>query len=272
MTVLLLIAPLFVLVLVAVLGFTGCTLDEQGTGPIVAPDLDPYGGAVAQNQPTAYWRLSDPPGSAQATDEIPPPDGDHPGTYHGNVALDQTPGLIQIDPLRPKAQFDGSGYVEVPHAGIFEAYYLAIEALVHPDMIGDTTRVIAGNMSSSDGWTLEIVPGSAIPDSDPSVDGWLQARARDGLGGEGAFDFELKLAELDTAWHVAMMIYDGTATLYKDGVEVASRDGLPYEPNRRDPLRIGVDFVGAIQEVAYYTGYALSAADIADHFKASRSQ
>jgi hypothetical protein len=162
--------------------------------------------------------------------------------------------------------------VEVPHAGIFEAYYLAIEALVHPDTIGDTTRVIAGNLWSSYGWSLEIIPSSAIPNSDLSVDGWLQARTRDALGDENTLDFELKLAELDTAWHVAMMMYNGTATLYKDGVEVASRDGLPYQPNTRDPLRIGVDFVGAIQEVAYYTGYALSPKDIADHFKASRSQ
>jgi hypothetical protein len=270
MNTLLLIAPLFVFALVVVLGFAGCTLNTRGTGVELPQAPSPYGEEV-KLKATAYWRLSDPVTDFPfAKDEIgAPPWGDHYGEYHGGVAHGepgQTPGLIAAEPDRPKAQFDGSGYVEVPHGDIFEAWSFTIEALVHPDKIGDTPCVIVSNMSPSGGWSLGIDPIGLDPHSPPGADGLLDASGADGLT-SASLNAGLKLAELGTAWHIAMT-YDVAkgVMLYRDGVPVLGPEFLPYVPNKTQPLQIGGSFQGAIQEVAYYANIVLSTEEIGKHF------
>ena len=63
------------------------------------------------------------------------------------------------------------------------------------------------------------------------------------------------------------MTFDGTVfTLYWDGVERVSSTWpavgtWPYAPNAQEPLQIGLDFKGAMQEVAVYDKVLTAAAD-----------
>ena len=97
----------------------------------------------------------------------------------------------------------------------------------------------------------------------------------DGSGPVGPPAVEFDLAKLDTAWHVAMT-FDGTVfTLYWDGVLSVSSEwpavgDWPFALNTLDPLRIGVDFKGAIQEVALYDT-VLTAEQITTHYLANAS-
>jgi hypothetical protein len=274
----LLLAPLAVLALVAVFGFVGCTKDFDSLtvgrdGEDGAPAPLPYADEIKSSNPIAYWRLSDPPGSDVAKDEIgAPPSGDHPGAYQGSWTLGQPPGLNESDPGATPARFDGAGHVEVAHDTAFEMSQFTVEALVHPDSIVSTGFVV-GNMSSSGGWALTIVPPSS--GDHPDIDGYFAPVVSDGSGPVGlppvAFDF----AKLGTAWHVAMT-FDGTLfTLYWDGVMRVSSTWpavgtWPYAPNTLDPLQIGVDCKGAIQEVAVYD-VPLTAEQVGAHYLANAS-
>ena len=152
--------PLAVLAMVAVFGFVGCTKDfdsliEDGERDDGAPALEPYADEVISLNPIAYWRLTDPVGSNVATDSAPP-SGDHPGEYQGGVTPGQSPGLNLSDPSATAASFDGTGFVEVPHAIAFETSEFTVEALVAPDsVVSDCT--IVSNLSSSGGWALTIL-------------------------------------------------------------------------------------------------------------------
>jgi hypothetical protein len=276
----LLLAPLAVLALVAVFGFVGCTKDFDSLtvgrdGEDGAPAPLPYADEVKSSNPIAYWRLSDPPGGDVAKDEIgAPPSGDHPGAYQGAVTetLGEKPGLNDSDIDATPARFDGASSVDVPHdPAVFEMTQFTVEALVHPDSVVSDCLIV-GNMSSSGGWALTIVPPS--PD-DVDIDGYFAPVVSDGSGPVGlppvAFDF----AKLGTAWHVAMT-FDGTDfILYWDGAKKAwgpwpAFGDWPYAPNTQAPLQIGVDFEGAIQEVAVYDA-VLTAKQISDHYLANSS-
>ncbi len=147
-----------------------------------------------------------------------------------------------------------------------------VEALVPPDSVVSDCHIVS-NMSSSGGWALTIVPPS--PGDDPDIDGYFAPVVSDGSGPVGPPAVEFDLAKLGTAWHVAMT-FDGTLfTLYWDGVQRVSSTwpavgDWPYVPNMQGPLQIGVDFKGAIQEVAVYDK-ALTAEQISDHFLANTS-
>jgi hypothetical protein len=283
----LLAAPLIVFALVLLLGFTGCWLDTRGKpGPPngtdgdgngngngeTPPVPDPYVDEVKSLNPIAYWRLSDPLGSTEAKDEIgAPPSGDHPGAVEGTVTFGQAPGLNLSDPNATSAQFDGTGHVEVAQDQAFETPQFTVEAHVHPDSVV-SRGVVVGTMSSSlivsGGWALAIVPRSAT--DDPDIDGHFAPVISDGSGPPGgpppvAFDF----AKLGTAWHLAIT-YDGTVfTFYWDGVKV-DWGTWPYAPTTQEPIQIGSDFKGAIQEVAVY-GAALTAEQIGTHYLANTS-
>ena len=129
-----------------------------------------------------------------------------------------------------------------------------VEALVAPDSVVSDCHIVS-NMSSSGGWALTIVLPS--PGDNADIDGYFAPVVSDGSGPVGPPAVKFDLAKLGTAWHVAMT-FDGTLfTLYWDGVErvsstwPASVAGRTL-PNTQEPLQIGVDFKGAIQEVAVY--------------------
>ncbi len=270
MNALLLAAPVIVFVIVVLFGFAGCSLDKRGIpGPSPEPPPEPttYEDEVKNSNPIAYWRLSDPDPSDTAKDEIgAPPLGDHWGTYQGPVTLGQSPGLNDSDINATPARFDGDGFVDVPHADAFEMLTFTVEALIHPDSVGSGGGVIVRNMSPGvGGWQLGIIPPSST--DNPAIDGSFEALVSDGAGAGGPL-FEFELAKLGTAWHVAMT-FDGTELrLYVDGAQ-ANHISMSYAPNMGEPLRIGTDFHGAIQEVAVYDT-ALTAEQIAAHYIANK--
>jgi hypothetical protein len=286
-TVLLVAAPLIVFALVLLLGFTGCWLDSEGKGPGPPMDGDPgdgdgdgdgegpppvpYAEAVENSGPIAYWRLTDLAGSNFAADEIPSPPGAHPGAYQGTVAPGQGPPLNLSEGNAKSTHFDGTGYVEIPHdPAAFETAQFTVEALVAPDSVVGRA-VVVGNMSSSlnvgGGWELAVVPPSP---GDPDIDGFFAPVVSDGSGPASgpqpvAFDF----AKLGTAWHLAITFDGMELILYWDGVKV-DWGSFPYAPNTQNPIQIGLDFKGAIQEVAVY-GVALTSVQIGTHYLANAS-
>jgi hypothetical protein len=265
-------APLLAFVVVVLLGFAGCWLPTQGTGPeIELPTPSPYVDKVKNSNPVAYWRLSDPNGSQDAKDENgPPPLGDHPGTYlsptPGDVVLGQSPSLNASDPSATPARFNG-GHVEIDHAPAFDTSAFTVEVLVHPAIApqADGTVVSDSDFSAERGWALSAVP--PFPGDDPAVDGYWEGRIGDGAGSLGGLA-EFSLKTVGSAVHLAMT-YDGAwVNLYKDGELVASNP-FGYAWNTQQPLRIGAGFQGAIQEVAVY-GAALTSDEITIHWLANQ--
>ena len=297
MNTVLLAAPLIVFALVLLLGFTGCRLDSEGARP--GPPTDgtdgngngngngngdgnggptpvPYVDEVMSSSPIAYWRLSDPPGSVTAKDEIgAPPSGDHPGEYQGTVTLGLAPSLNASDPNATPARFDGESFVEVVHDPVFEMAQFTVEALVYPDSVV-APEVIVRSLTPpptgtphSGGWALSIEPRS--PEDHPDIDGFFVTAISDGLDpavGPEPVAFDLTKLVGD-AWHLAVT-YDGAVlTLYWDGVKRVWGT-FPYVPNTQEALQIGVAFKGAIQEVAVYAT-ALTAEQITTHYLANTS-
>ena len=118
------------------------------------------------------------------------------------------------------------------------------------------------------GWALAIVPPS--PGDDPEIDGFFAPVVSDGSGpSAGPPPVPFDLAKLGTAWHLAITFEGMEFTFYWDGVKV-DWGTWPYAPNTQDPIQIGADFKGAIQEVAVY-GTALTAEQIGTHFLANVS-
>jgi hypothetical protein len=138
-----------------------------------------------------------------------------------------------------------------------------VEALVHPDSVGGSGSHIVGNLSASGGWALNMTP----PDK-PGTDGYFVPSVSDGAG-SGDVQVGFELAQLGTAWHLAMTFDGMVLILYLDGAVSAAVSGVPYAPNtQQEPLQIGVNFQGAIQEVAVYD-YALTAQQITAHYMAN---
>ena len=115
-----LVVPLIVLVLVAVLGFVGCTNDydalavgpPKGDPPYVDNPTPPanYNEFIIASGPVAWWPLTDPEGAQVGMDKIGQgPAGDHPGNYVGTVILGPTRGdsLDDSDPFNKPTRFDG---------------------------------------------------------------------------------------------------------------------------------------------------------------------
>ena len=136
--------------------------DGNGNGTPPAPD--PYVDEVKSLNPIAYWRLSDPLGSAEAKDEIGQPallSGNNPGAVQGTVLFDQAP-LNLSDPNATSAHFDGTGFVEVAHdARLRDGCSSPSRRSWHPDSVV-ARAVVVGNMSSSlivgGGWALAHRP------------------------------------------------------------------------------------------------------------------
>jgi hypothetical protein len=252
----LLSAPLVVLALVIMLGFAGCSLPTRGNA------REPYTWEIWGSNPSAWWRLSDPAGSAQAQDEIGQPPGDHPGTYVGEVGLGQGPPAVETEPWAKAATFGGSGSVEV--TGMAPTSDFTVEAFVAPTGLVDLSQTVVRNMGPAGGWALSVV-GSLGPAGGPTLVGEVS----DGAGVGGPIG-PLPISE-ESASHVAMTHVAATTviTLYVNGVEVAGESvGIQLVPNTVGPLQIGVNFHGWIQDVVFYN-HVLTKDEIAGHYQAS---
>ena len=182
------------------------------------------------------------------------------------------PGLNLSDPNAKSAHFDGTGFVEVAHATDFEMLQFTVEALVAPDSVGSDCLIV-GNMSPAGGWALTIVLPS--PGDDPDIDGYFAPVVSDGSGSSRSSSGGIRPRKARQRLARGDDVRRQVFTLYWDGVERVSSTWpavgtWPYAPNTQEPLQIGLDFKGAIQEVAVYDK-ALTADEIGNHFLANTS-
>jgi concanavalin A-like lectin/glucanase superfamily protein len=148
-----LLTPVAVLVILLLLGLTGCTGDQ-----FVAAPEDTYLDTIKkENSLVAYWRLGEPantavPSTGTAIDQL----GSHPGNYNkatvsldakrhsfsapGNIALGITPGLLEAtkptDETHNACIDINGGFVEVPFAAELNANAFTFEAWIKPDFAG----------------------------------------------------------------------------------------------------------------------------------------
>ena len=277
--------PIFVLALVAVLGFVGCTKDfdelvvapPQGDPPYEDSPNPPtnYGEFISQSGPVAWWPLTDPDGAPVAMDKVGADPGDHPGNYVGTVILGPTRGdsLDDSDPFNKPTRFDGAGHIEVPHAQgdtTFEIPEFSVEALVLPDEVpmspdnpSPPDAYIVRNFSATGGWALQVVPGGH------GTVGSFVARIWDSAGGESSAELGYDLGNpFGSGWYVLMRFLGGTLWLRVNN-DIDGTGGS-YAPNTTEPLQIGVGFHGALQHVAVYDR-ALVEQEATDHMTASKT-
>lgn len=278
-------APVLVLLVVLLLGFTGCELPTQGTGP--NPILYYY---LITGTPglVAYYRLGEPDGSTYAydssavvgsgvywpqqqpqplasfdpTDPVSQTPSGWPATSPeagGTIHLGQ-PGLLSGDPDATSMQVDG-GWVSVVHDDAMNPPAdpgFTIEAYVVPEWDEpepDVERAVITSLDTSTGIT-----GFALLKN--SEDRWA---ARIGTGDEsGPY---VAASSTTIQFHSPVHLcatYDGNVlTLYVDGTQAGTvTPPDPYVPNASARLYIGIrdaaatgnyyPFKGRMQEVAIY--------------------
>ncbi len=231
--------------------------------------------------PIAYWRLSDPPAELRRTrakTKSGHPRGNNRAQFRAPSTFGQAPGPESQRPRRHVGALRRDRLRRGrPRRRLRDAAVHRRGARAPGQRRGSWRRRrqhafgIVSNVPAG-GWALTIVPPS--PGDDQDIDGYFAPVVSDGSGPVGPPAVEFDLAKLDTAWHVAMT-FDGTLfTLYWDGVErcrvLAASGTWPYAPNTQEPLQIGLDFKGAIQEVAVYDT-VLAAEEIGKHFLANTS-
>ena len=282
-----LVVPLIVLVLVAVLGFVGCTNDydalavgpPKGDPPYVDNPTPPanYNEFIIASGPVAWWPLTDPESAQVAMDKIgQDPAGDHPGNYVGNVTRGPAAGQsldVSAAGNNP-TRFDGSGHIEIPHVQGDTTFVtpdeFSVEALVLPDEVTMPTgsapvpdAYIVRNFSATGGWALQVVPGGH------GTIGSFVARIWDSNGVESSVQLGYDLgAPLGIAWFV-LLRYVGGALWLRVNTDIVGVAG-PYADNTTDSLQIGVGFHGALQDVAVYDR-ALVEQEALDHMQASKT-
>jgi Concanavalin A-like lectin/glucanases superfamily len=298
------LAPLLILLLVAVLGFIGCTKDFDslgegeppgGDGPPDGPPNGPppepdktYKEHVLADGPAAFWRLGDASTNTGdiAKDEIgPAPTGANPGTYHAGTPIagaagpppsaaapgDVSPGGTNLDLSDPGASsilVDG-GYVSVPVAG-------------HPELAPpEFTVELLVATSSWDSMALRVVACSVDDAANlgwalyARADNFWEARLWDGTQSQtitgDAVDFRGRFEHLALTYASG-----GVAIVWVNGVPHQAASSIPFLPNTQQPLYIGVGvegttphwpFAGLIQEVALYP---TPLADIPAHYMSNQ--
>jgi Concanavalin A-like lectin/glucanases superfamily len=278
-----LVIPFVLLMIVALVGFVGCTndFDELGAGGGEAPDSTtytppdkPYSGEVVADLPIAYWRLVDADLGEHARDEIgPSPDGTHFGVFNATADLDPTKESINDSDPNVKSIYFNGGYVTIEVAGKPELVMSAftIEALV----------VAEWNHDAGDPFVGRVV---ACSFDESAVTGWaLYATDDDYWQGQVGHQGQVYLTpkrqiHLNGLTNHLALTYDGSGwlRLFVD-TQPYSSTGVMYTPNTTQPICIGANaspqsapnsFKGRIQEVALYT-FPLTQEQIGNHYKSN---
>ncbi len=222
--------------------------------------FSPYKNAVLNDNPFAYWRLGDAPGSAQAADET---GHGHAGTYNGGISLGAK-GYINHS-VDSRLGTDGTGFVAIPDLGTttnftIEGWTYLADAYWLPPGYNNTLYGTGGNVR------LLVRPGSANTKST------VEVYAGVWLGGK-----EYTLTVPNNASNVGQRVYwaltrSGAAlTLYRNGVQIAKRIDLPSSTT----VNITGDLLaqsgssyflqGGADDVAVYKS-ALSASQVSAHY------
>ncbi len=297
MTVLLL-APLALLVVVALFRSVGCTLDRSGLlEEAVGWDYD--GTVLSHANLAGYWRLGETAGTT-ATDAT----GANNGTYESETLVEDAgalspaapgvttlgaPGMVASESAHTSVHVDG-GYVEVPFAAALNTAQFSIEIWAAPDWdpaetvgAGDkpvrclmASREVSGGPGGSPRGFALYAWRDPLDTADTTFR-W-QIWVGNGMAGEDWVKRVGPPVEFGQPTHLAVT-YDGTTLkLYVNGSE--DEAGTPdeatataYSPNTSSPLYIGMGapeapaplypFKGRLQEAAVYNA-ALTPAQVDD--------
>jgi hypothetical protein len=209
-----------------------------------------------------YWRLNETSGT-QACDAH----GANHGTFSGNVLLNQSGALMDLD---PSTAFDGSTTgVRVPNAFALNPLSVTVEAWVHTTDIQRETQMIA----RKDGQYLFRVTGS------PGYqNGNLNFRIYRADGYYEEVQYGMFVG--GNRWaHVAATFDGSVMRIYADGREVAVRAFASALPSTTSDLYLGRrssttspdHFAGRLDEIALYSR-ALYATEIKNHWEQSGPQ
>lgn len=237
---------------------------------LVTGNGDQYRGAVTADAPAAFWRLNETSGSnaaSQTTVNV------GTGTYTKTTL--GTPGVFGVGD-GTAAQFNGDGYVEVPP--IDQATKsISVELWFRTDKPGvlfsDQSSPMAGATTASGSWTPVLYIGS---------DGKLRGEY---WSYPGSPSNTSPTTVTDNAWHHAVVTAEGeTQSLYLDGVQVATKSGVPVNHGSNSRSFIGAGFATswpyAPADISYFTGQMdevsvyhrpLDATQVADHYEAATS-
>jgi hypothetical protein len=231
---------------------------DHGKPPWAPGPGAPYRAAILGDQPTAYWRLGEDPGSTVAEDEK------HrlPGTYEGSPTLGVEHLLGPSGRCRrvdddTSADFDGlvtqplGQWVDVADGDALAfagREPFSLEAWIHPHNLNTVTRRVFSKEGPDGGYLVGV-----------RSDGLFFSRYVDGL-------WTTLQAPIDaTDWMHVLATYDGdTMRLYVNGALAAERASALELPAEREDLSIGAKqgkwrfFAGGLDELAVYD-YALSA-------------
>jgi len=220
--------------------------------PTPTPIASAYRTSVMNANPAAYWRLGETSGIT-ALDQK----GAHNGTYANGPTLG-APGALTGD-VDKAVTFNGSTqFANVLSDASLNTPTFSVELWAMPTGGDGNYRGAAASRFYPTGWTLYL-------DGAGFWEFWINS-------GTGMVSVGGGTAPLNT-WQHVVGTYDGTtATLYFNGVAVASGNVTSYQPQTRNPTTIGQGepgasafFPGSIDDPALYSR-ALTAAEVQSHY------
>ena len=226
--------------------------------PVPQPTPSAYRSAVMSNTPSGYWRLGESTGTV-ALDEV----GAHAGTYANNPGLGQPGALFGSNST--SVAFDGtSQFVQIPSDSTLNTPAFSAEVWAYPTGGAGTYRGAMASRFYPTGWSLYAGAGGAW-------EFWVNS-------GNGMLSVAGGSVVLNTWQHLVGTVDGATATLYVNGVPVASSAiNVGYQPQTRNPLEVGQSepgsnlyFPGRLEEAALYSG-ALSAAQVQHHYSVGKT-
>lgn len=219
-----------------------------------------YATAVLVDTPAAYWRLDETVGSTVRDYS----GNGRNGTFFGPVTRGVS-GLIATDSNLAAQFVSSSDDVRIVRASWMDVgNQISVEALIRPTTLGVTRDIFSlGNtINSQSKFLLQVL-----------TTGELTFRVSSSTSGTTATTTTAGLV-INTIYHV-VGTYDGaTAKIYVNGVEKISVAGAFATLNAGTVANMTIgsgansDFVGKIDEVAYY-GSALSAARVLAHYNST---
>jgi hypothetical protein len=242
----------------------GFAMSTDTVVTVVSPALGSFEAAIVADQPEAWWRLDDPPGTTLMADSM----GRHDGTYAGTVLLGG-PGAI-AGSANTAASFDGTSYGTVPFSAALNAPSFTMECWAK-------TTNLAGMMSPAS--THYLYKGCYFLSGVPAPGQWAAA-----YGSAGADALVVSSTSAATmasnAWtYLVVTVDSGTLLRFYINGQWDRTAYFDLENNSGGPLLIGArgvsssvaaDFFwnGQVDEVAVYTN-RLSLAQIQAHYAAA---
>jgi hypothetical protein len=278
----LVLIPPTLLLIVLLLGFTGCAglLDVEPWRPSPEPEPPPeYSPTIlAERTLVAYWPLGEKADETKAVDVKGGRNGDYESKVldadsenlsaaaPGTLTLGK-PGIVAGDPQATCIEVDG-GFVSVPFDAELNPNEFSIEAWVHVGWSADSppgVRIVMVSYDAADG----VTKGFGLAVGDDNI--W---KAQVGAGA-GLTVANGPSVVFDTTNHLVLTYNGSELRFFLNGAESTSVV-TDYEHSTESKLLIGIGgpqlpeerqpWVGKIQCVALYSG-ALNSEQVAIHFQ-----